>query len=80
MRPESYLWQKFDVALLMTNHRQAEDKIWAEILNRIRTGQPTDVDIEILTQWTSVNTAIPPFDTALRIFPTHKQVMEYNNY
>ena len=77
-RPESYLWRKFDVALLTTNHRQAKDKIWAEILNRIHTGQPTDADIEILTQRTSVNTSIPPFDTALRIFPTHKQVKVYN--
>ena len=25
-KPESYLWQKFQVAFLITNHRQADDK------------------------------------------------------
>lgn len=34
-KPESYLWQKFEVSILITNQRQAEDKTWAEILNRI---------------------------------------------
>ena len=77
-RPESYLWHKFDVSLLTTNHRQAEDKTWAEILNRIRTGQPTDTDIEMLKGRTSIDTSIPPFDTAIRIFPTRAQVKEYN--
>ena len=75
-KPESYLWQKFDVSLLTTNHRQADDKTWAEILNRIRIGQPTDADIDALKQRTTVDT---PFDTALRIFPTRKQVKEYND-
>ena len=78
-KPESYLWQKFDVNLLTTNHRQAGDKTWAETLNRIRTGRPTDADISILQQRTTVDTSVPPFDTALRIFPTRKQVKEYNN-
>ena len=78
-KPESYLWQKFDVSLLTTNHRQANDKTWAEILNRIRTGQPTDADIDALKQRTTIDTSVPPFDTALRIFPTRKQVKEYND-
>ncbi len=78
-KPESYLWQKFHVSFLTTNHRQADDKTWAAILNRIRTGQPTDTDIDILKQRTTVDTSVPPFDTALRIFPTRKQVKEYND-
>ena len=78
-KPESYLWQKFDENILTTNHRQAGDKTWAEILNRIRTGQLADTDIEALKQRTTVDTSVPPFDTALRIFPTRKQVKDYND-
>ena len=48
-------------------------------LNRIRIGQPTDIDIDTLKQRTAVDTKVPPFDTALRIFPTRKQVKEYND-
>lgn len=66
------------MALLTTNHRQAEDRTWAEMLNRIRIGQPTESDIEALQQRTTVDTSLPPFNTALRIYPTRKQVKEYN--
>ena len=78
--PESYLWQQFDVSFLTTNHRQADDRTWACILNRIRTGEPTNDDIEVLRQRTLVDTSVPPFDTALRVFPTRKQVKEYNEH
>ena len=78
-KPESYLWQKFGVSLLTTNHRQAGDKTWAELLNRLRTGQPTDADIDTLRERATVDSSQPSFDTALRIFPTRKQVKEYNN-
>ena len=78
-KPESYLWRKFESNLLTTNHRQADDRVWADILNRIRLGQPSDADIQALQQRTRVDTSVPLFDTALRIFPTRKQVKEYNN-
>lgn len=67
-KPQSYLWQKFDALFLTTNHQQAEDKEWAEILNRIRIGQPSDTDIKALEQRTTVDTSVPPFDTALKSF------------
>lgn len=44
-----------------------------------RTGQPTNADIDTLKERTTVDTSVPPFDTALRIFPTRKQVKEYND-
>lgn len=78
--PESYLWQQFDVSFLTTNQRQAGDRTWASILNRIRTGEPTNDDIEVLRQRTLVDTSVPPFDTALRVFPTRKQVKQYNEH
>ena len=66
-------------SLLTTNHRQAGDKTSAELLNRLRTGPPTDADIDTLRERATVDSSQPPFDTALRIFPTRKQVKEYNN-
>ena len=40
--------------------------------------QPTDTDIDTLKQRATADSSLPPFDTALRIFPTRKQVKEYN--
>ena len=44
------LWEKFDVLMLTHNHRQGKYRIYAEILNRMRTGQHTDEDCCILQQ------------------------------
>ena len=44
------LWQKFQVILLTENHRQGEDKTYAELLNRIRTGNHTEHDCNVLQQ------------------------------
>ena len=42
------LWRKFEVILLTHNHRQGEDRPYAEILNRIRTGDQTEEDYAVL--------------------------------
>ena len=42
------IWKKFEVILLTQNHRQGEDRPYAEILNRIRTGDQTEEDYNIL--------------------------------
>ena len=42
------LWEKFQVVNLTHNHRQGNDKIYADILNRIRIGTFTDEDIQQL--------------------------------
>jgi len=44
------LWQKFQAILLVQNHRQGEDFMYADILNRIRTGEQTEEDCRILEQ------------------------------
>ena len=44
----SSLWQKFDVVVLRHNHRQGEDKEYADVLNRLRIGQVTDEDVQLL--------------------------------
>ena len=42
------LWENFKVVTLRKNHRQGEDKIYADVLNRIRTASFTDDDIKML--------------------------------
>ena len=42
------LWKKFKVVNLITNHRQGDDQIYADILNRIRIGEQTENDQQVL--------------------------------
>ena len=42
------LWKSFSVINLEENHRQGKDKIYADMLNRIRVGKQTQDDIKIL--------------------------------
>ena len=42
------LWRSFKVINLEENHRQGEDGEYADLLNRIRTGNPNENDIEVL--------------------------------
>ena len=44
------LWKKFECINLEINHRQGEDKKYAEMLNRIRVGEETSEEIEELTK------------------------------
>ena len=37
------LWNTFDVINLVQNHRQGEDRSYAEVLNRIRVGKHTQI-------------------------------------
>ena len=42
------LWKLFTVVNLEENHRQGEDKIYGDLLNRVRTGDHTEEDIALL--------------------------------
>ena len=42
------LWHKFQVVLLVQNHRQGEDRPYADVLNRIRVGEQTEDDYKML--------------------------------
>ena len=44
------LWKKFDVVMLRTNHRQGEDKAYADILNRLRVGVIQQEDMDCLSE------------------------------
>ena len=42
------LWKLFTVVNLVENHRQGEDKVYGDLLNRVRTGAQTEEDIALL--------------------------------
>lgn len=41
-------WQMFSSLLLEKNHRQGKDKQYADLLNRVRVGEQTEEDLELL--------------------------------
>ena len=45
---EGRLWPKFQSIILEKNHRQGDDKTYADILNRVRIESHTDEDVKIL--------------------------------
>ena len=42
------LWNSFEVINVRCNHRQGPDKIYADLLNRMRIGETSDDDIKLL--------------------------------
>lgn len=42
------IWQMFTVVILEENHRQGDDKSYADLLNRLRVGNITDEDLKVL--------------------------------
>ena len=42
------LWKSFDVLILTENHRQGNDKTYADLLNRVRVGEQTEEDLTLL--------------------------------
>ena len=42
------LWRNFQAIFLTENHRQGNDQTYAEVLNRIRVGEQTEVDVDLL--------------------------------
>ena len=72
------LWSTFDVIKLNKNHRQGDDKTFADMLNRIRMGEETSEDIQTLSsRIRSRNDPTIPED-AIHIFATNDQVNKMN--
>ena len=46
--PDGNLWEKFEVITLKTNHKQGDNRLYADILNRIRIEEHTDEDISLI--------------------------------
>ena len=75
------LWRKFDCLNLEINHRQGEDREYANILNRIRIGEETEEDIEQLKSQVrkDKHNDIRKEKDALYIYGTNKNVNRMNN-
>ena len=72
------LWNMFQVVILRTNHRQGEDKVYADILNRIRTGEFTEDDVKTLeSRVRPLNHSDIP-QNALVVTCTNKEVNRIN--
>ena len=75
------LWRKFQCINLDINHRQGEDKEYADTLNRIRIGEETSDDILKLKDRVREKNHkdIKREKDALYIFGTNKRVNQMNN-
>ena len=75
------LWETFTVVILEENHRQGDDKTYADLLNRVRSQQFTDEDIEVLeTRVRDGNHQdIKSQDDALHIYGTNSKVNTRND-
>ena len=72
------LWKLFTVVSLEENHRQGEDKVYGDLLNRVRTGDQTSEDIALLE--TRVRPSIDPsLNNAIHIYGTNAKVNSRNN-
>ena len=71
------LWRSFRVIFLMENHRQGNHKTYAEILNRMRVGEQTKEDIELLKTRVRPKNH-PDLKDALYIACTKVSVNEHN--
>ena len=73
------LWRLFTVINLEENHRQGEDKVYADLLNRVRTAEQTEEDIAAL-QTRVFPRSDPSLDSdALHIYGTNAKVNARND-
>ena len=73
------LWELFTPYIFSQNHRQGEDKAYADLLNRLRFGQQTEEDIKIIRSRIveSFPNNVP--EDALMIYGKNEPVAHYNN-
>ena len=72
------LWKLFTVVNLEENHRQGEDKIYGDLLNRVRTGAQTSEDIALLETRIRPKSD-PSLNNAVHIYGTNAKVNARNN-
>ena len=73
------LWEKFEVITLKTNHRQGENKQYAEFLERVRFGRFTEDDKMLLrTRVFSRDDKSLPIKDALMVSGTNMVVNKWN--
>ena len=72
------LWDNFTPFILKENHRQGENKEWADTLNRLRYGLHTSEDIDLIRSRIVQHFPIGVPDDALFIYGKKYQVEDYN--
>ena len=71
-------WELFSVLNLEINHSQGEDKVYAEMLNRIRVGKMTEEDISKLKTRVRPKNHPDLKEIGLYIVPTRKACAKFN--
>ena len=74
----SYKQGHFAFVELSTNHRQEDDRPFFEILNRVRSGQASESDIDALNQRV-IRGDEPAESGTVRLFPKKKDAESFNN-
>lgn len=71
---------KFKFIFLRENHRQGDDKVYTDLLNRVSVGETTDEDMRLyLTRHRKYNDPdIPP--DSLRVFLINESVNQFNEF
>ena len=75
---ETNLWLNCQSVELETNFRQGEGNPWTEMLNRIRIGEHTAEDIEILKKRSSSLLTEEEYKKAIHLYYTNEEVNLYN--
>ena len=73
-------WQNFHIINLEENHRQGNDREYAEVLNRIRVGEQTDEDIKTLEKRLPTLLTKKEYQDAIHLFYTNLEVNGHNTY
>ena len=75
---ETNLWLNCQSVELETNFRQGEGNPWTEMLNRIRIGEHTEEDIDILKGRLSSLLTDDEYKKATHLYYTNAEVNQYN--
>ena len=71
-------WKEFSTITLEKNHRQDEDREYADLLNRLRVGKQTEEDINLLNSRVQ-SEGHPDLNGATYISCTNEMVIQQNN-
>ena len=71
------LWRSFEVINLEENHRQGDDKTYADMLNRIRFGRQSNDDLKVLESRVRPE-GHPDLEGAMLISPRKVKVARFN--
>ena len=74
-------WKMFQCLVLEKNHRQGKDKIYADLLNRVRVGEQTEDDLKVLSERLRPSNHVDIINADLFIGGKRRQCAEINkNY